>query len=192
MWDFRDWGCCWAEKWTALEKINWLRSKWGSFSSLTLQHLLVRIELNWEYGIVDCQNQKVVSSLFHLDVDAEAAMELLEVVAAEELECFLADTLACDGLRPYWCKPPPLLPAAPAYILLIYDGPMLPACCLPPAGDGDDDDCILLFWLLQFSVILIVIILIVWMSHCVTCRSCFYQYYNRRSSVLNANLIQFI
>ena len=101
-----------------------------TFSSLTLQHLLVRIELRVWYSwllIVVCQNQKVVSSLFHLDVDAEAAMELLEVVAAEELECFLADTLACDGLRPYWCKPPPLLPAAPAYILLIYDGPMLPA-----------------------------------------------------------------
>ena len=70
-------------------------------------------------------------------------------------------------------------------------GFMMGWCCLPPpppAGD-DDDDCILLFWLLQVSVILIVIILIVWMSHCITCRSCFYQYYSRRSSVLNCNLI---
>ena len=77
---------------------------------------------------------------FHLDVEAaeaDAAMELEVVEEATVEECFLADALACDGLRPYWCKPPPLLPAAPpAYILIFMKADRGRCCLVLPAAAG--------------------------------------------------------
>ena len=84
---------------------------------------------------------------FHLDVEAAEAdaMELEVVEQAAVEECFLADALACDGLRPYWCKPPPLLPAAPPAYILFYEEsrPLLPSTCRRrPVMRGDFSEAV--------------------------------------------------